>query len=260
MRQGQMREAEASYRKAVELEPDAWANHNALGGFLSVAKRFAEAEQAFIAATNKVPDNARVWSNLGAQYYLEGKFDEAENALERAIGLYEYGPALSNLATIKFRVRRQYAVAAEIFERAVTAAPRDYRIRQNLAAAYYWAPGLRDRAADAQKSALAILEEARRIEPDNPDLLARLADGHAVLRDREQARSFIARAVKLAPANAEVVRTAAGVYEMLGDREAALQQVAAAIKAGVAPFEFESGPTFAGLVKDARYVKLIKQR
>ena len=258
MRQGQMDQAEASYRKAVELEPDAWPNYTALGGFLSSSKRVAEAEQAFLAATNKAPDNARVWSNLGAQYYLQGRFDDAEKALERANGLYAYGPALSNLATIKFRVRRNYAEAARISERAVKASPRDYRVWQNLAAAYYWAPGERARAAEAQKSAMAILEEALRIEPDNADLVARLADGHAMLRDDRQARALITRALELAPGNADVAETAAGVYETLGDREAALRQVAVALKGGVAPFEFESGPTFAQLVKDSRYRRLTR--
>jgi tetratricopeptide (TPR) repeat protein len=259
MRQRRMDLAEASYRKAIDLDPEAWSNYNALGGFLSLSKRPAEAEQAFLLATSKAPDNARVWSNLGAQYYLQGRFEEAEKALERAIGLYEYGPALSNLATLKFRVPRQYAEAARLLERAVKAAPRDYRIWQNLAGAYYWAPGERGRAADAQKSAIAILEEARRIEPDNALLIAALADAHAMLRDERRARTLVARAVALAPSNGEVAQIAAGVYETLGDRDAALQQVAAALKAGVTPFEFESAPTFAELIKDSRYVKLTKQ-
>jgi Flp pilus assembly protein TadD len=260
MRRGQMADAEASYRKAVELEPEAWSNYNALGGFLSASKRFPEAEQAFVLATNKAPDNARVWSNLGGHYYLQGKFDEAEKALDHATGLYEYGPALSNLAIIKFRVRHQYADAARILERAVKAAPRDYRIWQNLAAAYYWAPGERDRAAAAQKTAISILEEARAIEPDNVDLISRLADGQAMLGDEQQARSLIARAVQLAPSDSDVARTAAGVYETLGDRDAALQHVAVALKGGASRFDFESGPTFAELVKDSRYVNLTKQR
>ena len=260
MSHGQMGQAEASYRKAIELDPERWPNYNALGGFLSRSKRPAEAEQAFLLATSKAPDNARVWSNLGAQYYLQGRFDEAEKALERAAGLYEYGPAMSNLATIKFRVRRQYSEAARLFERAAKAAPRDYRIRQNLAAAYYWAPGERDRAVEAQKRAITILEEARRIEPDNSDLVARLADAHAMLRDGEQARLLIARALKLAPSDGDIACTAAAVYETLGERDAALKHVAAALNAGVAPFEFESGPTFAELVKDPRYVRLTKRQ
>jgi tetratricopeptide (TPR) repeat protein len=142
-----------------------------------------------------------VWSNFGALYYLQGKYDEAEKTLERAIALYEYGPALSNLATIEYRVRRDYTRAARILERAVKASPRDYRIWKNLAGAYRWAPGERERAADAERRAIAIIEEARRVEPDDPELIADLSDAFAFLGDTQQARQLIGRALTLAPAN-----------------------------------------------------------
>jgi serine/threonine-protein kinase len=255
---GKTAEAEAGFRRAIDLDPDAWSNHGALAGFLLASKRYAEAEQAFLAATRKAPDNARAWSNLGGLYYFQKRYDEAEKTFERAIGLYEYGPALSNLATIKYRVRRDYAQAARILERAVKASPRDYRIWQYLASAYYWAPGERGRAAAASRSAIAIVEEARQVEPDNPHLITALADEHAMLGDAQQARQLIARALALAPADGEVARDAAHVYELLGDRDAALSHVAAALKAGVSPFEFESSPAFTDLIKDSRYLKLTK--
>jgi tetratricopeptide (TPR) repeat protein len=260
LRQGQSEQAEANYRKAIELDPESWSNHNALGGFLTTVRRYAEAEQAFLAATGKAPDNARTWSNLGGLYYLQEKYDEAEKTFERAIALYEYGPALSNLATIKYRVRRDYAQAARLLERAVKASPRDYRLWQGLAGAYYWAPGERHRAADAQRSAFAIIEEARRVEPDNPVLIAALADAHAMLGDAQQARQLIASAAKLAPSNREVAYSAVSVYEKLGDRDAALRHVSAALKAGNDPFEFESSPALAELVKDSRYVAMVRQK
>jgi serine/threonine protein kinase/Flp pilus assembly protein TadD len=256
---GQNDRAEASFRRAIELDPESWANHAALGSFLLAANRYAEAEQAYLTASGKAPDNARIWSNLGGLYYRQGRFDDAERMFERAIGLYEYGAALSNLATIKFRVRKDYTQAARIYERATKAAPRDYRIWQNLASAYYWAPGERERAAAAQKNAIAIIDEARRVEPDNAELITSLADGYAMLGNEREARDLVARAIKLMPGNGEIATRAAAIYEMLGDRTAALRQIEAALKAGIPRFEFDSGPTFGELVKDSRYVKLVNQ-
>ena len=211
-------------------------------------------------ATNKAPDNARGGRTSARSITSRGSTTRPRRRSNTPLGCTGTGPALSNLATIKLRVRRQYTEAARILERAAKASPRDYRIWQNLAAAYYWAPGERDRAAGAQKSAISILEEARTIEPDNADLIARLADAHAMLGNGQQSRSLITRAVQLAPSNGDVERTAAGVYETLGDRDAALQHVGAALKLGVAPFDFESGPTFAQLVKDPRYAILAKSK
>ena len=97
------------------------------------------------------------------------------------------------------------------------------------------------------------------MEPDNVELIAALADGYAMLGSEREARELIARAIELAPANGDIAGRAAEVYEMLGDREAALRQIEAALIAGTAPFEFESGPTFADLVKDAQYLMLVSQ-
>jgi Flp pilus assembly protein TadD len=255
-RAGEADKAEASYRTAVQLDPDSWSNYSHLAAFLSGSKRLEEAEEMFLLATGKAPDNARAWSNLGGLYYLQRRFDEAEKALERAIALYDYGPALSNLATIKFRARRQYAEAARLLERAAQVAPRDYRILRNLAAAYYWTAGERDRAAGPLDGAIAVLEEARQIEPNDPELLAALADTYAMRGDGGTARRLIARVPQLAPSNGPVAVLAAATYETLGDREEALRQVATAFGAGVDRFVFDSDPTFAALVQDPRYATL----
>jgi Flp pilus assembly protein TadD len=210
----------------------------------------------FVQATLKARDNARAWSNLGALYYLQRKFDDAERALERAISSYDYGPALSNLATIKFRIRRNYAEAATLFERAAQVAPRDYRILKNLASAYYWAEGQRTRALELLERAIAVLEEARQIEPNDPELLANLGDMYAMKGDAVRSREAIARAVALAPSQGNVPYLAAAVHETLGDRDQALAHLAAAFAAGLDRFQIESDPAFVELTKDRRYSTL----
>jgi serine/threonine-protein kinase len=247
--------AEANYRKAIELQPDDWSNYNFLGGFLYTARRLPDAEQAWLTASRKAPDNARIWSNLGALYSAEHHPDEAEKALVRAIALYDYAPALSNLGTLRFRAGR-YAEAAQLGERATRASPRDFRVWVNLANVYYWTPGQRDRSVTPRHRAIDLLEEAVKIEPDNPSLLAPLADSYAALRDGEKARPLIARAVKLAPTDLDVLNKAASAYETLGDRRAALDTVGALLRAGEDPRNVETSLTFAALVKDPGYARL----
>jgi serine/threonine-protein kinase len=247
--------AEAKYRKAIELQPDDWSNYSFLGGFLLAAQRFPEAEQAWLTASSKAPDNARIWSNLGALYSLEHRPDEAQKVLVRALALYDYAPALSNLGTLRFQEGR-YDEAAQLSERAVHLSPRDYRVWQHLADVYYWTPGQRDRSVAPRRRTVDLLEEAIKIEPDNALLLAPLADSYAALEDGEKARALIARAVKLAPSDRDVLNSAASVYETLGDRRAALDAVGASLRAGTDPRDFEDSKTFAALVKDPGYASL----
>ena len=257
-RAGRSADAEASYRKAIEIQPDSWSNHSHLAVFLLGVNRLEEAEAEARAAIRAAPDNVRAWSNLGVIHSLQKRYDEAERDLHHAVALRPYGPALSNLATLQFRVRRQFAESARTSERATQVAPRDYRIWRNLAAALYWVPGERDRATGALRKAVAILDESRKIDPTNPEILVQLADSHAMLGEAPQARAFASDAVKLAPADGDVAALAAGAYETIGDRDAALRHVAVALGKGVDRFEFESDPTFDRLVKDARYAAIVK--
>ena len=253
---GQFDEAEAAYRRAIELRPGSWANHNYLGAYFFGRGRLAEARAEFQRAVTLAPDNPRAWSNLGGVATLEGRWEEAESALRSALRVAPYGPALSNLGTLQFRQRR-LAEAARTFEQAAQVSPRNGYIRRNLAASYYWAPGERHRAADAYRQAAALLEEERGVDPENPGLLVLLADCYAMLGQADLARRLAREALAL-NASADDVATVVAVYEQLGERVAALRQVRAALRAGYAPSEFEVDPALDGLRQDPRYGALVR--
>ncbi len=251
----QFEKAEAAFRKAIELDPDSWANHSYLGAFLHGRGRVDEAREEFRRATTIAPDNPRAWSNLGGLEILEERWEEAEKALRSALRTEAYGPALSNLGALQFR-RRAFAEAARTLEKAVQVSRRDGRIWRNLATSYYWAPGERNRAAGAYRQAMELFEEERRVVPGQPDLLVQLAECHAMLGNAETARSLLTEAGK-ANASPENSAAAASIYEHLGDREDALGQVRAALRAGLKASEFEIDPALDMVRKDPRYAAIV---
>ena len=257
-RQKRFAEAEETYRKAISLEPNSWSNHSYYGAFLSSQDRYADAEVAFRRALDLAPDNPRILSNLGAVYKKLGRKTEARAALEKSIALYPTSGALSNLATLEYDEGR-FADAVRIYEQATKLNPRDYRVWRNLATAYARVEGGRPKALEAYRAALDLAEQERQRNPGNAMLAAELADCHAQLGHRVEARRLLAEVDKMASASGSVAELAAEVYEDLGDREAALKMLGVALARGFSREEVERSPTFEKLRADPRYQAVVKR-
>jgi serine/threonine-protein kinase len=252
---GRRTDAEAAYEKAIAGQPAYWGNHSHLGAFYLRHGRYAEAEQAFRRVIELTPDNVRGHSNLGAVLHLMGRDDEAVRELERSLSLRPTFEAASNLATIRF-FGGHYAEAAEAYEKALGLEEQDYRLWRNLAAARYWAPGLRPGAAAAYRRAADLAERARAVNPRDPGLLVRLADCYAMLERAAEARSLARRALELAPKDVEVMSVAAAVYEQLGDRTLALRWLERALRGGFSLDTVDRTPDLARLRADPRFAAL----
>jgi tetratricopeptide (TPR) repeat protein len=128
---------------------------------------------------------------------------------------------------------------------------------RNLAAAYYWAPGERDRAAAAYRTAADLGGQERRMDATSGRVVVDLADCAAMLGDKPRALELTAEALRLSPTDSETQYTAADVYETLGERELALRWLERALRAGYQRTAVQRSPSFAALRTDSRYAKLI---
>ena len=249
---GRLEEAEAGYQKAIGQRPDYWGGHNDLGKFYYAQQRYTEAVRQFRRVIELTPDNARGYSNLGGIYHLMGRYDEALDMLQRSLSIRPTPEAASNVATLEF-FRGRYEEAARAFEKAVKLGSSDYQLWYNLAAAYYWAPDLRDKAAAAYGRAIALAEEARKTNPRDASLLAVLADCYGHLGRAREARQLVAEALRLAPADGEVLFRAACLVEFLGDRARALALVTRAMAGGYSKDEVARAPDLEALRADPRF-------
>ena len=249
-------EAEQSYKAVIALRPDYWAGYNRLGTFYLRNGRLEEAAQMYTQVTSLVPDSFVGFANLGITRIQQGRYAEAIEPLQKSLKIRKTGDATSNLATAYFQSKR-YADAASMFEQATTLDEQNYEIWGNLGDAYYWAPGMRDRAAGAYRKALELGEDRRKINPRDAHMLSYLAEYHAMLGEKQKAQSRIGEAEKLAPRDPEVLYYAAIVYVQAGDQKKSIEALERAVTAGYPAAGVRDTPNFSVLENDPRFRALI---
>jgi serine/threonine-protein kinase len=249
---GRFDAAESTYRRAIDRAPRYWGSWSSLGALLFRKGRYDEAEQAFRRVIELTPDNERGHRNLGGVLQTVGRHADAEKALEQSLALRPTYAAASNLATLRFD-QGEYTGAVRAFEKALELDDRDYRVWRFLAAAYYWGPGERDKAANAYRRAAELAERHLSVDARDAEALVALADCRAMLGETKRALELVQEALMLAPENVEVMQTAGEVYEALGDRTQALRWINGAIEKGYSVERIERVPALKELRADPRY-------
>ena len=98
---GKLKEAELSYRKAIEIKPDFAEGHSNLGNVLNDLGKLKDAELSYRKAIEINPDFAEAYSNMGITLRDCGKSKEAELSMLKAISLNpNLAKAYFNLSTL----------------------------------------------------------------------------------------------------------------------------------------------------------------
>jgi tetratricopeptide (TPR) repeat protein len=168
----QPEQAEAAYRRIIELEPGAPENYFALAKIYEDAGRYEEAEGALQKAKEMRPNDPQVYQTIAGYYNRQGEFDKTIEALE---------------------------------ERA-TREPKNPEAYQVLAA-FYWEKAYKDfRLTPADKTkyvdeGLRNSDQALKLNPDYLDALAfknlLLREKAKLTKDRKEYDSLIAEANRL---------------------------------------------------------------
>ena len=78
---------------------------------------------------------------------------------------------------------RQFDKAAQTYEQATKLDDLNYEVWGNLADAYYWAPGTRQRAPSAYQTAILLAQKKLQVNPRDANLLGYLAGYYAMIGD-----------------------------------------------------------------------------
>jgi len=256
---GKIKEAEQTYRRAIELRSHYWGGYFGLGVFLARQHRLPEAAEQFLQAAALAPDNSRAYGSLGGVYIYMGRYDEAIAALKRAIELRPTSQAYQNLGTIYIRLR-QFQEAAGMLERARALAPRDCRVAGNLARAYYWTEGKRPQALEMYEHALQLGEEQLRVNPRDIDTIFLMSTYHAMLERRQQALDYLRRGLRLDASSPELLAVAALIHNQAGERKAALDYLEKAVAGGYSPTQLQVTPEWDNLREDPKFAALIRPK
>ena len=146
--------------------------------------------------------------------------------------------AYSDLGVVYFYTGH-HADSARMFEKAAELEPQTYLYRGNLADAYRWTPGEKDRAKPTYAQAIALVQPDLEVNPRDTEALGYLALFEAKSGDLEKARLSIGQALNLAPKDVNVQSMAAEVYAVTGDRQKALDCLKGAVQGGYPLFELE---------------------
>jgi serine/threonine-protein kinase len=257
-RLGEPREAEETYRRAIALRPQYWAGYSWLGVFFYFQGRYSEAAEMFRKVVSLAPDNSRGYSNLCAAEAGLGRYAQAIEACERSAAIRPTGGAFSNLGTAYFYLRR-FEEAAQAYQKAVTLEPKEYLWWGNLGEAQYWVPGKRAAATAAYGHAMLRAQEALAVNPRDSRALGYLGYYQASVGDERAALATLQRALSLDPDNPELRLNAALTYNKLGREDQALDWLTKALAAGLPPPVLRDNPFLDNLRADARFTELLQR-
>src|SRR6185436_5136570 len=248
-------EAETLYKKAIELRPKDWDLRFALGNFYFRTSRYAEAEQAFADLIKLAPDCYFGYRNLGSVYHMQSRFAEASAEYQKALQIKPSAITYSNLGTSLF-FQGLYQQSVVAMEKAVEMGANNAQNWINLGDAYRWTPGKEEKAKEAYRTAIQMINKELSNKPNDADLRSRLALCLAKSGEQKQALAEVA-AVDTQDRTASVLARLVSVYEICGQRRQALDTMAAALKAGYSLDEFRRDPELLELRKDPGFLKLV---
>jgi tetratricopeptide (TPR) repeat protein len=138
LHQGQAVDAAPLLEKAHELDPDHLDAAINLSGAYILSGKFKWAVPLLEELSRRAPENAMIWTNLGAAYLgnpilaTDERQLAAVAAFRRALDANPIAPNVAYNLGLIYRDRKEYDEARHWFQEAIKANPHDQDARKNL--------------------------------------------------------------------------------------------------------------------------------
>ena len=254
---GNWADAIQAFRKAAQINPYYWVNVNALGTAYFQSGAYGQALEAFRQITVLEPDIDVGYENMGNVYLQQAKYQECIPYYQKALQIEPYYSTYSNLGMAYFFLK-QYANAAQNFEKAAELNPNDAETAVNLADAYRWG-GQQDKARTTYQRAISLGYKQLEANPQSAATMAQIALSCAKIGDAQQADSFIGRARAIDHSNVNFIYDQAEIAAILNRNNEALKALHEAFDKHY-PAEYAAGDQeLESLQRDPRFAILVKQ-
>jgi tetratricopeptide (TPR) repeat protein len=254
---GRIQEALAAVQHAIDLAPGDWHWPVLLGVMDFSRGKISEAAAELQKGTELDPQNTIALYDLGLARMQLGDFQGARQAFEKDLAIQPDADAYRALGSL-LMVQGQYREAEEMDRKSIALRPDDYEVWGNLGGACLWA-GEREKSQQAFRKAIQIAESRLSKSPDDPHLLAALADYYASVQQAPRSEIMIRKAPALAPDDPDVQYECGDSWELLNQRARAIPLLAKAVAVGFNAAEFARNPELAGLRADPAFRKALEQ-
>ncbi|HMB38785.1 MAG TPA: tetratricopeptide repeat protein, partial [Wenzhouxiangellaceae bacterium] len=288
---GKAADAEAAFRRALELEPNNAEAHAGLGAALRAQREFGPAVDELTNAIDMDPAYWRYRSDLGIVHYFAGELDAATEAIQQAIRLNPDHPepystlggihfargnfmlagnafeqsiardpnpiAYSNAGTNYF-FAGEFGRAEAMFERAVEMAPDDFRFTGFLAWAVRAQPGRKADAGPHHNDTITTASARLAINVNDHDARAALAVHLAALDEDAAARGALASLIDYQALNINALTMTGFAHYFLDENEDAIRAFRIAIDKGLPASLLQNDPRLDSAWSDPRFAALVQ--
>ncbi|HUY69122.1 MAG TPA: tetratricopeptide repeat protein, partial [Alphaproteobacteria bacterium] len=214
-RQGNMPEAEQSYRAVLAADPRHVDALRLLGGLYMQSNEPGRAADCFEQALALAPDHPELLNNLGVALYGQGRREEALARYRQAVRLApEFGDAIDNLGTTLLACGKP--------DEAIAWLQRSLQLRPGNAQTYIRL-GHACRTQGQKAEAIEHYRRALNLAPENAEALTHLGNLLREAGQSEEACAAYRRLVALQPQNANIRLNLGTIFHDMGKTAEAME-------------------------------------
>jgi TolB-like protein/tetratricopeptide (TPR) repeat protein len=253
--QNRVEQAEATYRRAEEVEAGYWGVHRAFGNFLYHQSRYDEAIERHLKVIKLVPDSGIGYDNLGTCYLSTGEFAKAESA-------FNASPLPSRWTYMNrglvYKYRGEFAKAVEDQKRAIDLAPQAHTPWGFLGDAYRFIEGEEENAAEAYDRAIQLAEQRLVIDPTDWRSVGKLGMYYAYAGRPDEALAQVEKLLELR-SDSTAYYYVTRVRLQVGDIKGAYEALERAVEGGWSRAQLASDPDVVALRGETGYAELLAE-